>query len=88
MQRVHTTLEPASFLAKDEDALVRFTLRHGGCETLVNRSNAKFEFDHNEASGPFAEWTVDMSGTEFAKLDATGVTDAYFDFCETNFVYD
>ncbi|KAK0703601.1 hypothetical protein B0T26DRAFT_757133 [Lasiosphaeria miniovina] len=118
-----TGLAPASSLKKDEDALVRFTLRQGGRETLVDRSNAKFEFDHDEVStvfsfrvngagdttpldngniagsdidnmatsyaapGPFAEWTVDMSGTEFDKLDVTGVTEAYLDFCGTNYAY-
>lgn len=30
------------------DARVQFTLIHGGQETLVDRSNAGFNFDHDE----------------------------------------
>ncbi|KAH7881755.1 hypothetical protein F5I97DRAFT_2076544 [Phlebopus sp. FC_14] len=39
------------------------------------------------APGPFAEWTVDLDGTEFEKLDFSGVTEAFFDFCGTNYSY-
>ncbi|KAH7885570.1 hypothetical protein F5I97DRAFT_1413611 [Phlebopus sp. FC_14] len=39
------------------------------------------------APGPFAEWTVDLDGTEFEKLDFSGVTEAFFDFCGTNYAF-
>ena len=119
-----TGLKTASALPKDKDALVKFTLRHGGSEVIVNRSNAGFEFEHDPVStvfsfrvnglgtksvldngnigesdlnqtatsyaalGPFTEWTVSMAGTEFARLDLSSVTEAYFDFCGTNYACD
>lgn len=33
--------------------------------------------------GPFAEWKVEFVGVDVDKLDFTGVTGAYFDFCGT-----
>ena len=116
-------LKPASSLAADQDARVQFTLTHDGNEAIIDRSNAKFTFDHDmisalfsfrlngagdmsivddgnigeaninqtstsyAAPGPFTDWTVDISGTEFDKLDITGVTGAYLDFCGTNYAY-
>ena len=38
--------------------------------------------------GPFAKWTVRFGdSTEFGKLDFSGVTDAFFDFCGTNYAF-
>ena len=40
------------------------------------------------APGPFADyWEVDLNGTQFNHLDFKKVTDAYFDFCGTNYAW-
>jgi hypothetical protein len=40
------------------------------------------------APGPFADdWTVDLKASDLVKLDFSKVTEAYFDFCGTNYAF-
>ncbi|KAH0832337.1 hypothetical protein J3R83DRAFT_13353 [Lanmaoa asiatica] len=66
-------------------------LNDGKMSVLDNGNIAESDINHTATSyappGPFAEWKVDMNGTEFEKLDFSRVTDAFFDFCGTNYSY-
>lgn len=40
------------------------------------------------APGPFAdEWKVDLTNSDLVHLDFSNVTEAYFDFCGTNYAF-
>ena len=72
--------------------LYSFRLKSDGTRTVLDNGNIA-ESDINQvatsyaAPGPFTEWTVDMAGTDFANVDVKDVTQAYFDFCGTNYPF-
>ncbi|KAF8431464.1 hypothetical protein L210DRAFT_2982969 [Boletus edulis BED1] len=65
--------------------------KNGKMSVLDNGNIAESDINHTATSyappGPFAEWKVDLDGTEFDKLDFSDVTDAFFDLCGTNYAY-
>ncbi|KAG6379344.1 hypothetical protein JVT61DRAFT_11805 [Boletus reticuloceps] len=64
---------------------------NGKMSVLDNGNIAESDINHTATSyappGPFAEWKVELDGTEFDKLDFSDVTDAFFDLCGTNYAY-
>ena len=57
-------LKTASALPTNKDALVKFTLRQGGSEAIVDGSDAGFESDHGPVSDRLSHSDSNGSGTK------------------------
>lgn len=65
---------------------------HGMIHVQDNGNIAEADVDepekHYAAPGPFADnWTVDLNYSIVTSLDFSNVTEAYFDFCGTNYAF-
>lgn len=65
---------------------------NGSIEVGDNGNIAEANVDETATSyaapGPFpSQWTVDLRDSQLDNLDFSNVTDAYFDFCGTNYAF-
>lgn len=74
-------------------AMYSFNLHHDGTIKEVENGNIN-EADVGQPKtnyatpGPFPDyWEIDLHASLFHLLDFSGVTDAYFDFCGTNYAF-
>ena len=86
-------LNAAHKFTHDQIAIVySFNLLSDGSVQVLDDGNIA-QADVNEvatsyaAPGPFTDWTVSLADSDVNHLDFSGVKDAYFDFCGTNYAF-
>ena len=91
METVVDKLNAAHKYTHDQIAIVySFNLLSDGTVQVLDDGNIA-QADVNEvattyaAPGPFTDWTVSLADSDVNHLDFSGVKDAYFDFCGTNY---